>query len=39
MHVDSSPDGILNEMLMFGGEKIISSMKVLFFTELEEYPQ
>ena len=39
MHVDSSPDGILNEMLMFGGEKMISSMKVLFFTELEEYPQ
>ena len=34
-------DGILNEMLMFGGEKMISSMRVLFnnFIELEGYPQ
>ena len=37
----AGPDGILNEMLMFGVEKMISSMRVLFisFTELEEYPQ
>ena len=37
----AGPDGILNKMLMFGGEKMISSMRVLFnnFTELEEYPQ
>ena len=37
----ASPDGVLNEMLIFGGEKMISSMRVLFsnFTELEEYPQ
>ena len=37
----AGPDGIVNEMLMFGGEKMISSMRVLFnsFTELEEYPQ
>jgi len=37
----AGPDGILNEMLMFRGEKMISSMRVLFnnFTELEEYPQ
>ena len=35
------PDGVLNEMLMFGGEKMISSLRVLFnnFTELEGYPQ
>ena len=26
----ANPDGILNEMLMFGGEKMISSMRVLF---------
>ena len=35
----AGPDGVLNEM--FGGEKMISSMRALFnsFTELEEYPQ
>ena len=37
----AGPDGVLNEMLMFGGEKMMSSMRVLFncFTELKEYPQ
>ena len=31
-------DGVLNEMLIFGGEKMISSKRVLFnsFTVLEE---
>ncbi len=37
----AGPDGILNEMMMFGGQKMISSMRVLFnnLTDLEEYPQ
>ncbi len=37
----AGPDGLLNEMMMFGGEEMMKSLKVLFnaLTQLEHYPQ
>ncbi len=37
----AGPDGLLNEMMMFGGCDMVRSLEILFnaLTELEEYPQ